>query len=205
MSDSASPAAVDDRKRALRREVRVRLRALPVDESARAGRMAAEQLAAFLASQVPPGPVALFASRPFEIDTRPLDDAVRAAGRVRLLPAIADDHLVFRAVPLDVRAADLPLDRFDIPTPQPSAPVVPLLAAALVVVPACAVDGFGRRLGWGKGYYDRALAPRCADGRARGTIALVLDVQLVSEVPVGPGDALIERLWTPANGLTLVP
>lgn len=208
MTADPSTTALEARKRALRRELRARLRALSAAELASAGRAAAEPLAAWVSAHAPPGPVALFAARPFEIDTRPLDDALRALGRVRLLPAIQDDRLQFRALPHDVAAHDLPGDRFGIPTPSPRLPAVPLLAAAVVVVPACAIDLHGRRLGWGKGYYDRALSPRCGEGaerRARGTVAFVLDCQLVDEVPIGTGDVLFERLCTPTRGLFLVP
>ncbi len=192
-------------KRALRHDVRARLHALSPEELRRAGELAAVPLVAWLNDHAPPGPVALFAARPSEIDTRALDAGVRASGRVRLLPAIEGERLVFRALPPDVDAHALPLDPFGIPTPPPSAHQVPLVAAVLVVVPACAVDLLGRRLGWGKGYYDRALAPRCAEARARGTVALVHDVQVVDEVPVGPGDALVERLCTATCGLRALP
>ncbi|OGQ12690.1 MAG: 5-formyltetrahydrofolate cyclo-ligase [Deltaproteobacteria bacterium RBG_16_71_12] len=208
MSTAHQSNDFDERKRALRRELRARLRALSAAELKSAGRAAAEALAAWLSANAPAGPVALFAARPFEIDTRPLDDALRAVGRVRLLPAIQDDRLQFRALPHDVAAHELPGDRFGIPTPPPSLPAVPLLAAAVVVVPACAVDAQGRRLGWGKGYYDRALSPRRPlgdeQGRARDTVAFVLDCQLVDEVPHDPRDVLIERLCTPGRGVFLV-
>ena len=196
---------LDSKKRALRREVRRRLKELPRSELEHAGQVVAAPLAAWLHHQVPPGPVALFAARPTELDTRALDAALRASGRVRLLPVIESDHLVFRAVPPDVAASDLPLDPLGIPTPPSSAPAVPLVAAALVVVPACAVDLHGRRLGWGKGFYDRALAARCVGGRALGTVALVHDSQVVDEVPVGPDDVLVERLCTPRRGLCALP
>ncbi len=192
-------------KRAVRDAVRARLRALPRHELERGGAAAAAFVVRWLIEHATPGPVALFAARPFELATHALDVGVRAAGRARLLPAIEGDHLVFRAVPNDVDARDLPVDHLGIPTPPPSAPAVPLVAAALVVVPACAVDLRGGRLGFGRGFYDRALLPRCAHGRARGTIALVHDTQLVDAVPRGPTDVLVERICTPARGLLEVP
>ena len=200
MSASAEAQDLAERKRSLRRELRVALRGLSPEELASAGAATAAPIAAWLAS-AGPGPVALYAARPFEIDTDPLDDAVRAVGRLRLLPSIQGDTLAFHAVPPELAARALRRDRFGIPTPPASFPLVPLAAAAVVVVPACALDVHGGRLGWGKGYYDRALAPRLQGGRARDTIAMVLDCQIVDAVPRGPGDVPVERLCTPARGL----
>lgn len=179
----------------------MRLRALSPAELTAAGSTTGAAITSWLAAHGAPGPVALFAARPFEIATDALDDALRASGRLRLLPAIHGDTLTFHAVPAEVPARALPRDRFGIPTPPPGSPAVPLAAAVLVVVPACAVDVHGRRLGWGKGYYDRALCSRRRDGVARGTVAMVLDTQVIDEVPVGPGDVPVERLCTPSRGL----
>lgn len=200
---SASPPSTEiaARKRALRREVRARLQALPDRARVEGGAVAAALITRWLAAQETAGPVALFASRALEIDTGPLDDALRAAGRVRLLPRIQADTLTFHALPLDLPARELPKDRFGIPTPTPSCPAVPLAAAAFVIVPACAVDARGRRLGWGRGYYDRALSSRRQEGVAQGTVALILDAQLVDEVPVGPTDVRVASLCAPARGL----
>lgn len=201
MSASPPTTEIAARKRALRREVRERLRALPASARVEGGVVAAALITRWLVAHDTPGPVALFASRAIEIDNGPLDDALRAAGRVRLLPRIHADTLTFHAVPLDLPARALPKDRFGIPTPTASCPAVPLAAAALVVVPACALDVHGRRLGWGRGYYDRALSSRRQDGVAQGTLALVLDAQLIDEVPVGPADVRVAHLCVPSRGL----
>lgn len=195
------PQEIDARKRALRHEVAEGLRRLSAVEHAQAGAAAGAALARWITHHAGPGPVALFAARPSEIDTHVLDEALRAAGRVRLLPAMRGDSLSFHAVPAEVAARDLPRDRFDIPTPPPGAPAVPLAAAALVIVPACAVDRGGHRLGWGRGFYDRALSSRRQGGCARGTVALIHDLQLVDEVPTALGDVAVERLCTPSRGL----
>ena len=71
---------------------------------------------------------------------------------------------------------------------EPAEPWLPesaLAEAALVVVPALAVDRRGVRLGRGRGFYDRSLAGR--DPRAR-LIAMVRDDELVDELPAEPHD-----------------
>ncbi len=64
-----------------------------------------------------------------------------------------------------------------------------LAASALdvVVLPCTAVDRCGRRLGFGAGYYDRALAD-AGDGRGPLVVCVAFDVQVVGELPVRPWD-----------------
>ena len=61
----------------------------------------------------------------------------------------------------------------------------------LVVVPGLAFDARGRRLGHGKGYYDRLLE-RSAAVRA----GLCFGAQVFPEVPAGPRDAVMDWLVT---------
>jgi 5-formyltetrahydrofolate cyclo-ligase len=59
-------------------------------------------------------------------------------------------------------------------------------------VPGVAFDRACRRLGNGKGYYDRAIAalrPAC-------TVGVCYAAQLVDEVPVGPHDAVLDAVVT---------
>jgi 5-formyltetrahydrofolate cyclo-ligase len=66
----------------------------------------------------------------------------------------------------------------------------------LVLVPGVAFDARGRRLGRGKGYYDRLLSD------VRGVrCGVAFDEQIVPEVPVGPRDALLNCVVTPSRWL----
>jgi 5-formyltetrahydrofolate cyclo-ligase len=49
-------------------------------------------------------------------------------------------------------------NRFGIPEPDQSCPVVPKGEIAAALIPHLMVDREGYRLGWGGGYYDRWLA-----------------------------------------------
>ena len=77
-----------------------------------------------------------------------------------------------------------------IPTPPSYLPVVSLARCGWVLVPGLAFDDDGRRLGYGRGYYDRALSlvdpERC--------IGLLLDEQRVPRVPVEAYDVRLR--WT---------
>lgn len=87
-------------------------------------------------------------------------------------------------------------------TREPSGPLLPAEAvatAAVVLVPALAVDRRGVRLGRGGGFYDRSLA-LCRPG-AR-LIAVVRDSEVLETVPGEPHDVPMTHVLTPGAGLT---
>lgn len=68
--------------------------------------------------------------------------------------------------------------------------------AELMLIPACAVDETGNRLGWGLGYYDRCLAalePRPP------VYAVVFPEEVLPEVPRDPHDIPITGAVTAAG------
>jgi len=75
-----------------------------------------------------------------------------------------------------------------------------IAAAALVLVPAFAVDPAGRRLGRGGGSYDRALARVAPDVPV---VAVLFDAEFVPEVPVDAWDRRVSAIVTPAGWKTL--
>jgi 5-formyltetrahydrofolate cyclo-ligase len=133
-----------------------------------------------------------------------LDMLLRRAGRV-LLPIA---HTADDGVPLQLRwgpyrPGELVRGRWGLLEPaDPWLPSSTLAEAALVVVPALAVDRQGVRLGRGRGFYDRALAGR--DPRAR-LIAMVRDDELVDELPAEPHDVAMTHVVTPGHGIIALP
>ena len=99
--------------------------------------------------------VALFVSLADEIDTEPLFRRLRGDTIEVALPRVrvADTSLDF-VVTDDLN--DLVPGPFRLLEPVGSA--VPLASIDIVVVPGLAFDMSGARLGYGAGYYDRALA-----------------------------------------------
>ncbi|MFY9919477.1 MAG: 5-formyltetrahydrofolate cyclo-ligase [Mycobacterium sp.] len=81
---------------------------------------------------------------------------------------------------------------------QPWLPAAAVAEAAVVFVPALAVDRGGVRLGRGAGFYDRTL-PQARPG-AR-LVAVVRDDELVDEVPAEPHDVPMTHALTPRRGL----
>jgi 5-formyltetrahydrofolate cyclo-ligase len=132
-----------------------------------------------------------------EVDLRPLDAALRAKGARVAYPALAEaGDMVFHFVADPARmqerghmfaepGADDPLVGGD---------GLDLAELDVIVVPALAIDPSGHRIGYGAGYYDRALA------RTRASLTLSIgvayDFQLVSEVPVTAGDVAVYLVVT---------
>lgn len=194
-------------KRATRAAMKRALAALSDDERRRAGESVASHLAPFLdevCARRPGAAVALFASLPHELPTRALDELLRRRGVPRAVPTLVAGELLFRRVDAKTALQQLPPDRFGIPTPAESAPEVDLAACALILVPGLAFDDEGRRIGYGKGYYDRALRRARATGSAPLAVALLLDDQRTDRVPAGPDDERVDGLCAPALGLRLL-
>lgn len=191
---------VGGEKAALRRRMRARLAVLPPTSVAdRAGRAVAERVmgsARWRGART----VAVFASLPGEIPTRPLIQAAWTSGRRVLLPrVIAEGALSFHE---HVQEAPLESGTFGVAEPSATATEASLAEADLVFVPGLAFDRRGGRLGRGAGYYDRALAEALAGNtpsRRAGetaTIGLAFELQIVDAVPMAPHDVPLDAVIT---------
>lgn len=140
----------------------------------------------------------VFLSMPGEVDTAPLVEAALAEGKRLAAPRIEGGDLAF--VPLGRDWREWPRDRYGIPDPPASAPALGLgelgPRRVLVVTPGLLFDPEGRRLGRGKGFYDRFLrGAREAARKGGGSLVAcgyALSVQLVPEAPAGPGDEAVD-------------
>jgi 5-formyltetrahydrofolate cyclo-ligase len=65
----------------------------------------------------------------------------------------------------------------------------------LVLLPLVAWDEYGRRLGMGAGYYDRALEP-VADRSHPLRVGIAYEVQKVLQLPADPWDVRLHQLIT---------
>jgi len=121
-------------------------------------------------------------------------EEARAVGRIVAFPAF--DH---PAKPFRFRAGD-PLDAgpFGIMQPRRSTPIV---EPDLILVPLIAVDGYGTRLGRGKGHYDRALARLKKGGATLVGIGWGLQ-RLVETIPSDEWDIPLDAFASP-EGLEL--
>ena len=94
-------------------------------------------------------------------------------------------------------AADLRPGVWGIAEPDPArCPPATLGAIAFALVPGVAFDRHGGRLGHGAGYYDRLLGTWPAPPPL---VAAAFGVQVVDEVPMGPGDRRVDRVVTDSD------
>lgn len=193
-------SALVDEKRRVRREVKARLSALsPVDRDHQ-GEAVARLIEPLLDDLKPGAHVALFASLPSELPTAPLLEALERRRLEQVLPRVAGDELVFQRLPAGSTSADLVKSNFGVPEPAVDWPEVPLSSCALVIMPGLAFDRRGARLGYGRGFYDRAIR-RMRKERRVPAVAVCMDCQLVDDVPAGPLDERVDALAAPALGL----
>ncbi len=80
---------------------------------------------------------------------------------------------------------------------EPWLPAEAVADAAVVFVPALAVDRAGVRLGRGAGFYDRSLPL----AEAARLVAVIRDDELLDQVPSEPHDVRMTHALTPRRGL----
>ncbi len=126
-----------------------------------------------------------------EVDVRPLMAVLRDKGARLCLPAIIDQTtIVFREL---VRGAPMIDMGFGTAGPGPEAEV---LDPEIMLVPLAAFDSGGQRIGYGAGYYDRAISKLIAKGIKPRLIGIAFDCQKVAAVPVEPHDIPLHEILT---------
>lgn len=126
-----------------------------------------------------------------EVDVRPIMFAMRERGARLCLPAIIDKTtIVFREL---LRGGDLIDTGYGTSGPGPEAEV---LDPAIMLVPLAAFDARGHRIGYGAGYYDRAIARLHAAGQSPRLVGIAFDCQEISIVPDEPHDVILHEILT---------
>jgi 5-formyltetrahydrofolate cyclo-ligase len=185
-----TPATVA--KAALREQVRARLKGIsPAHRVIESAQVCARLKASpfWLAAKS----VLLFAPLPDEPDIWPLLADALAGGKLAALPSFDEEQGHYSARLIRDVATETHIGKFGIREPLPNCPVLPLNQLDLVLVPGVAFELRGRRLGRGKGFYDRLLA--LASGVKCG---IAFDEQIVEMIPVEPHDICLDHLLTPA-------
>jgi 5-formyltetrahydrofolate cyclo-ligase len=127
-----------------------------------------------------------------ELDVSPvLSDALAHAKKVAL-PRYLPARGVYGAA--EFRGEGLIPKQFGIREPSMDAPEVPLKQLDFVLVPGVAFDRSGKRLGRGKGFYDRLLAE--VSGAKCG---VALDDQILDQLPFEPHDIIMDFIVTPTR------
>jgi 5-formyltetrahydrofolate cyclo-ligase len=206
-------SAVDDKK-ALRKEIRGKLKQLTRDEIKEQSDRVWQRL--FSLSQYQQAKsVGLFLSMPTsEICTEQVCKHALAQGKAIYVPQVgqnfeqADMELVqvVGDAPVDGEPFyfDWPRNKWGIPEPPEGMPLTCAQPGEvdLIVVPGLAFDRKGNRLGQGKGYYDRFLLRMMApDVKPPLLVAVGLDCQLANHVPTESYDKQMDMLLLPSEGI----
>jgi 5-formyltetrahydrofolate cyclo-ligase len=186
MPQAPSPRA------ALRDQARAWRRGLDATVRAQADAAIATRLAQ-LVRRIAPTPSAIGLFAPFGDETtacRQWFDAAPHAHRFALPRCDRTDRtMTFHEAPAWPTTAGA----YGIDEPPEHSPVVPSAALRVVVVPGLAFDPRGHRLGYGAGFYDRALG-------ALGVQAVLVGVcyggQCVDEIPTAPHDVPVDFVVT---------
>ena len=186
---SAEAVSLHDLKKAVRREKIALRRAMPSEVRSAADGAINARLLDIVRTEKPSGLVA-YVSDGTEPDLAPVMRYALQAGITLCLPRFEQSGAYSIVT---VRSLDFPVSHWGIPEPSADAPAAPpeLLAEALWLVPGVAFDPACRRLGRGKGVYDRLLA------RGTGkTIGIFYELQRCAELPCEPTDQPVGRVVT---------
>lgn len=107
-----------------------------------------------------------------------------------LAPRIGDDD---ELEPRIYEENDLIRHPFGFLEPSPASPTVPIDTIDVILVPGRVFDGTGRRLGRGRGYYDRLLSRM---PRGVVLVGITTDASIVDSVPTAYTDMSVDWLAT---------
>jgi 5-formyltetrahydrofolate cyclo-ligase len=191
------PDTLSEQKATLRAAMRQTLRSFAPEAQATASAAIRERLIRLPIWQKA-GAVLLFAPTTGEPDVGPLLRVALDSGKHVALPRFVAATGRYEAARIMDSARDLAPGQFGILEPTPFCKVAELKQLDLVLVPALAFDGHGRRLGRGKGFYDRLLAEVSGT-----TCGVAFDQQLVPALPVESHDVHLNCILTPSHWLEL--
>ncbi len=134
--------------------------------------------------------IALYAAVNNEVDTSDVLKQALAGGKLVLLPAVKGNDLSFRQV---TGLSSLKRGAFGIMEPDSNCIVWAPQEADVIVVPGVAFDLAGRRIGYGKGYYDRVLHALEGTGKLVG---FGYEMQLVADISAEPHDVRMDMIVT---------
>ncbi|MCF7646217.1 5-formyltetrahydrofolate cyclo-ligase [Bacillus subtilis] len=135
-----------------------------------------------------------------EIDPRPLMRELEAQGMTLCVPAILDAQTIeFRAMSF----GDVLVETgFGTMGPPADAPVVD---PDIMLIPLAAFDRAGNRIGYGAGYYDRAIAALHQKNKHPVLIGVAFDAQRVDHIAHEPHDVALDYILTETGLIAASP
>lgn len=141
--------------------------------------------------------IALYSPVRGEVETQAVMMAALREGKIVLFPVVCGEQLSFISV---AGPHDMTRGAFGISEPCRSGAAYSPGEADLIVIPGVAFDRLGKRVGFGKGYYDRALHALEGSGKLVG---FCYDFQLVDEIVAEPHDVAVDTIITEKKVLNL--
>jgi 5-formyltetrahydrofolate cyclo-ligase len=126
-----------------------------------------------------------------EADVRPLMHRLKVRGARLCLPVVLDEQtIIFREI-----SDGMPMVEtgFGTAGPGPDALVVD---PDILLVPLSAFDSTGHRIGYGAGYYDRAISRLMDKGKTPRLIGIAFDCQEVEAIPYEDHDVPLDAVLT---------
>lgn len=181
-----TPATPSPQKAALRAQALARRDALEIDDRLEWDPEIAARVLALPVWKDAAGPVSAYWPMRSEADPRPILEELHRRGLPLGLPAIVARRMIFRRwAPYE------PIVPGGFGTLVP-APEQPEVAPRILIVPLAAFDRRGYRIGYGKGYYDRALS----ELGPTISIGIAYAAQEIDAVPQEPHDRRLDWIVT---------
>src|SRR5450759_4153085 len=191
--NQAMNQSLNEQKATQRRSIRAVLQGISPDARA----LASSQICARLKEQSVwknAKSVLFFAPLPEEPDIWPMVSEALALGKAVTLPRFLPRTQTYIACRVLNSQVDVEIGKFGIREPSARCAEVSLNQLDFILVPVVAFDLNGRRLGRGKGFYDRLLA------QVRGvTCGVAFEQQIAGEVPAGRHDVGLNCILTPTR------
>lgn len=183
-------------KHMLRKTIRDLRRVMPGEKKIRANN-AITQTVCSLPEIQKAKTISLYVSLPEEVSTEAIREYCLAMGKNIAIPKVVAGNLEFYKVTKD---SDLEPGIFGLLEPKMTCPSIDTKAIDVFLLPGLAFDRKGNRLGWGKGYYDRALSTTRAI-----KIGLAYACQLIPVVPITKEDRSMDCIVTDLEVIRILP
>ncbi len=139
-------------------------------------------------SELPSGSIHCYLSFRSEVQTQSLIEKLFGGEREVITPYVKDG-LMHHSI---LRELTFTIGEYGIPEPANKEPA-DLATMQAVVVPLVAFDGYGHRLGYGKGYYDKFLSTISPNVKK---IGLAFSIQEIEKIPNQAHDIRLDYIVT---------
>ena len=136
-----------------------------------------------------------FSSTAYEVETKFILKAALNEGLNVALPRVEADYLSFHQVTMLEQLIRGYRGILEPEALSPKFDLSVLEASIIFLIPGVAFDLFGRRLGRGKGYYDKAIKSFRQLSNNKLLIGVCIEEQIVDSVPIIFYDEFVDRIY----------